>query len=379
MFNNDQNDLKPFANLARSFAVKELAGKAGEHDSYPFGEFYSHVLNKAHEVGFLGAILPEPLGGIGGGIAALCEILLHICETDASLGGIIFTQAFSQKILLAAGAQNFAQSIFPAAASVKDFLVAFPAYTNPAQTDSLPLAQSAGGDYNITGRLELLVLGNLARQAIIPARSDIGPSYSFFLINLDDRNIEKSEPVFTLGLHACPAVDVTFSGVHARLIGKENAGSQYFEKVSPEMNAAAAAMNAGIIHGAYNEALAYSQKREQGGRPIVNWSEIGMMLASMFVKADVAAMCVHQSCLELEQKKSGYGPRVSVAALHIAELACDATSDGIQILGGYGYMKDYGQEKRYRDARMVQALLGAVPSRKLDIIRQVANTNLINV
>jgi len=56
-------------------------------------------------------------------------------------------------------------------------------------------------------------------------------------------------------------------------------------------------------------------------------------------------------------------------------LACDATNDGIQILGGYGYMKDYGQEKRYRDVRMVQALLGAVPFKKIDIIRQATNTN----
>ena len=374
-----KNDLKPIADLAQSFTARELAGKTGEHDRYPFGEFCDHVLDKAHEVGFLGAILPESLGGIGGGIAALCEILLHICEADASPGGIIFTQALSQKLLLAAGAQNLAQSIFPGAASAKDLLVAFPAYTNPAQTDSLPMAQKTGSDYNLTGRLELLVLGNLARHAIIPARSGIGPSYSFFLVNLDDQNVEKSEPVFTLGLHACPAVDVTFSDVRARLIGEENTGRQYFEKVSPEMNAAAAAMNAGILRGVYNEALAYSQKREQGGRPIINWSEISMMLASISVKADVAAMCIHQSCLELEQKKSGYEPRVSAAALHIAELACDATSDGIQILGGYGYMKDYGQEKRYRDARMVQALLGAVPFKKLDIIRQATNTNQNNV
>jgi len=78
-------------------------------------------------------------------------------------------------------------------------LVAFPVYTNPAQTDSLPLAQKTGSDYNLTGRLELLVLGNLARQAIIPARLGIWPSYSFFLVNLDDQNVGKSEPVFTLG------------------------------------------------------------------------------------------------------------------------------------------------------------------------------------
>ena len=75
------------------------------------------------------------------------------------------------------------------------------------------------------------------------------------------------------------------------------------------------------------------------------------------------------------KKRRGYESRISAAALHIAELACNATTDGIQILGGYGYMKDYGQEKRYRDARMVQALLGAVPLKKLDIIQKAAGAN----
>ena len=146
-----------------------------------------------------------------------------------------------------------------------------------------------------------------------------GRHTSFFPVDLDDQNVKKSEPVFTLGLHACPAVDETFPHAPARPIGEENAGRQYFEKVSPEMNAAAAAMNAGILRGVYNEAVAYSQNREQGGRPIINWSEIGMMLASILVKADVAAMCVCQSCLELEQKKSGYEHPCIRGGSHISQ------------------------------------------------------------
>ena len=63
-----RNDLKPIAELAQSFAARELAGKTGEHDRYPFGEFYDQVLLKAHEAGFLCAILPESLGGLGGGL-----------------------------------------------------------------------------------------------------------------------------------------------------------------------------------------------------------------------------------------------------------------------------------------------------------------------
>ena len=64
MFNTDPNDLKPFADLARSFAVKELAGKVAQHDRYPFGDFYQDILEKVHHLGFLGVTLPTALGGI---------------------------------------------------------------------------------------------------------------------------------------------------------------------------------------------------------------------------------------------------------------------------------------------------------------------------
>jgi alkylation response protein AidB-like acyl-CoA dehydrogenase len=379
MSNFNSDDLKPFADLAQSFSVRELAGKVAEHDRYPFGEFYEDVLKKIHEVGFLNAALPLELGGTDFGIAALCAILENISEVDASPAGIIFTQALSQKILMAAGAGKLAAPLSAGDTAVKASLVAFPVYVNPASTDTLPVAQNIGGDYTLAGRIELLVLGNLAHRAIVGARTGQGPGYSFFLVDLDGKGVEKSEPVFTLGLHACPAVDVTFQGARVQLIGEENAGPVYFEQVLPQMNAAAVAMSSGILRGTYSEALAYAQRREQGGKPIVQWSEVAMMLADLSIKADVAGMCVCQSCLELEQKRSGYESRLCAAALHISALACKATVDGVQILGGYGYMKDYGQEKRYRDARMVQALLGSVPMKKLAMIRRVSeiDTNSI--
>jgi alkylation response protein AidB-like acyl-CoA dehydrogenase len=372
VFTPEKNELKAFSDLARTFAAKELAGKVGEHDRYPFAEFFHSVLDKAYTVGFLTVMLPDAPGGTSRGITALCEILQKICEVNASLAGIIFTNALSQEILLAADAQDLALTIFSKATSAKEVLVSFPAYTNPAQTDALPGVEGTGGNYALTGRLEFLVLGNIAEQAIIPARAGKGPEYSFFLIHLADETVEKSDPILTLGLHACPTLDVTLQRVKAKLVGGENMGNRYFEKALLRMNVAAAAMNAGIIRGSFDEALAYSRKRLQGGRPIANWSEVGMMLAGMFIKADAAAMCVAQSCLELEQTGDPCASRVLAASLHVHELACEATGDGIQILGGYGYMKDNGQEKRFRDARMVQALLGPAPMRKLDMIRHAA-------
>jgi alkylation response protein AidB-like acyl-CoA dehydrogenase len=144
------------------------------------------------------------------------------------------------------------------------------------------------------------------------------------------------------------------------------------------MNVAAAAMNAGIMRGSFNEALAYSRERFQGGRAIADWSEVSMILAGMSVKTDVADMCVVQSCLGLCQSEDENGSRYIACSTHIHELACETVTDGIQILGGYGYMKDYGQEKRFRDARMVQALLGTPPMKKLAMIRNIAEHGMNN-
>lgn len=376
MLTEYRNDLKPFENLARSFASKELAGKVEEHDKYPFGEFFEDVLNKAYDVGFLNVLLPESLGGIGGDTGTLCVILQNICQVDSSVGGIIFTNALAQQVMLEAGSQGLAKEIFTKASSAKECLIAFASYMDPVRTDTLPKAEIAGNEYNLTGRLELLVMGNMARHAIIPARTGKGQDYAFFLIDLSAEGVHKSPPVITLGLHACPAVDINLREVKAKLIGAENEGTIYFEKVSLMMNVAAAAMNAGIMRGSFNEALAYSRERLQGGRAIAKWSEVSMILAGMSIKADVAEMCVAQSCLGLCRSEDENGSRYVACGTHIHELACETVTDGIQVLGGYGYMKDYGQEKRFRDARMVQALLGPAPMKKLAMIRRMAEQGM---
>ena len=121
-------ELKSFEDLAHSFAAKELAANREEHDRYPFGPFFDSVVTKAYEVGLLGATLPEECGGIGQGISALCIILDHISAADASLGGIIFTNALSQEIMLAAGNKDLLADIMGKAADAKAALIACPSF-----------------------------------------------------------------------------------------------------------------------------------------------------------------------------------------------------------------------------------------------------------
>lgn len=368
-------DLKPFEDMITSFSADVLKPHVEENDHYPFGNLAVDVIEKAFEqiynLGCLGVMLPEKYNGIEQGISALCMMLGHVAEVDASFSLIIFTSSLSQEIILQAGADDIAMQVFPNAKTAKEYLIAFPSFNDPGQIADLPKAASSGKGYKLTGKLDYLVLGNFSHWAVIPAKVNNKPGYSFFLVNMNDKGVKKSEPVFSLGLHACPIVDVTFDGVSTQLIGKEGDGGKTFDLASKTMYVATASISAGIMKGSLKEAVEYAKEREQGGRKIIDWSEVRMMLANMAVKSKAADMCVAATAHAIEDKIPNWGIYGVSSALIVHEMACDLVTDGVQVLGGYGYMKDYGQEKRFRDARQVQALLGTVPLRKLALIREI--------
>jgi alkylation response protein AidB-like acyl-CoA dehydrogenase len=368
-------DLKPFEDLITEFSRDELKPHVEEHDRYPFGNFDADIIESAfkkiYDLGFLGIMLPEKYGGIGQGISTLSMMLGHVAEVDASYSLVIFTSSLSQEVILAAGAEKIAMKLFLEAKTARDYLVSFPSFTNPGQIVTLPQAAASGKGYKVTGKLDYLVLGNFSNWAVIPATVEGKPGYSFFLVDLNGKDIGKSDPIFSLGLHACPIIDITLDGVTAQIIGEEGSGEKYFDMASKIMHVAVAAISAGIMKGSLREAMDYAKERFQGGREVINWSEVTMILGNMAVKAKSADLMVTSACQAVEagiQKAGQYG--VS-AALLVHELACDIVGDGIQVLGGNGYMKDYGQEKRFRDARQVQALLGSVPLKKLALIREM--------
>ncbi len=366
-------ELKSFEDLARSFAAKELAANREEHDRYPFGPFFDSVVTKAHEVGLLSATLPEECGGIGQDVGALCIILDHISAVDASLSGIIFTNALSQEIMLAAGNKDLLAGIMEKAADAKAALIACPSFANPSETGTTLEAVKVKDSYMLNGSIEYVVLGGISGHALVPARIKGQEGYSFFLIDPADKGLNKSEPVFSLGLHSCPAVDLTLSGVEGKLIGQAGEGAKYFNRAADRMHSAVAAMQCGIMKGSFNEALDYSQQRFQGGKEIIKWSGLRMLLGQMAVQVKIAEMVLSEAAMAVENQEPQWNLYTRAASVHLSELACKLTTDGIQCLGGNGYMKDYGQEKRFRDAKHVQAFLGLAPMRKLGMIKSIVN------
>ena len=364
-------ELKSFEDLAVNFAKKELMENCEENDKYPFGPFFSDVLDKAFEVGFFGITLPEDLGGVGQGVSALSLILDNISKEDASLACIIFSNAFAQELMICAGSNEALKKITSNDGNYRDFLISFPSYDNPTEIKPLVKAKKEGDRYTLSGKVDYLVMGGITKYALIPALTGNDSSSSFFLIDLTESGVEKSEPVLSLGMRACPAVDVSLQDVKGELVGDEGKACVYFDKAADKMCVAQASIASGIMKGSFNEAFQYANERFQGGWEIINWSEVKMILSNMAVMTKIAELALARAADAVDCQEGDCDLSSRAASIYILEMAVDLTTDGIQVLGGNGYMKDYGQEKRFRDAKQAQSLLGIAPMKKIGYIRKL--------
>jgi alkylation response protein AidB-like acyl-CoA dehydrogenase len=310
MIAGQDKELKLLDKASREFAKKELAPNREENDKYPFGPFFEPAL----------------------------------------------------------GADDLLKRTVADKPDAKNALIAFPAFNNPAEIENAASVVKRGDAYALSGRIEYVVLAGIAGHALVPGKIAGQAGYSFFLIRLSDAGVEKSGPIPSLGIHACPAADLTLHNVDGVLVGAEGEGSRYFEHMSDRLHAAAGAMSAGIMKGSFLEAFEYAKKRQQGGRQIIHWSEVRMILSGMAVAVSASEMMVSRACQAIDTSEKGWQTASRAAGITIAESACQATTDGIQLLGGVGYMKDFGQEKRFRDAKHIQTLLGIAPMKKIKFI-----------
>lgn len=366
-----KKELKLIEKAAREFARKALLPNREETDRYPFENFFHSPLEAALDVDFFHLNLPEEYGGIGRNVTPLCVVLQNLCEVDASMGSIIFTNAFSQEMFFESGDTGLLKDITSTKKDLKDFLIAFPIFNHPGEIEPTVIGKKEGENYSVTGNVEQLALGNIANHCLIPGKISGEEHPSLFYINLKSQGVQISDPLLNLGLRSCPCIDLTLDHAKAVLVGEKEKACVYFSNASKRMRLLGAAMSNGIMIGSLNEALSYCRERDQGGRKIVDWSEVQIILADMAIKTNTSKMLLAHACESADTKTPQWDKEADAAAISIQNAACRVTTDGVQLLGGSGYMKDYGQEKRFRDAKQLQALLGIAPLKKISYLKTI--------
>ena len=375
-----------FRDMAHRFAAKEIRPVAAEHDERE--EVPWDVIKKAATAGFFSYYIPKRYGG-GDVTDQIAQCLVHeeLAWGCAGVRSIIGATALCALPILLAGTddQKFEFLSEFSYASDSPTIGAF-ALTEPsAGSDAASLATEAwrdGGYYVIDGYKTFISNAGIADYYVIFATVDISRGHegiTAFVVKKDTPGLVIGKTEKKMGLRAAPAAVVAFEELCvpvANRLGAEGEGFKIAMKTFAITRTHIAAAAVGIARAAYEYALQYAQERVQFGKPIIQHQAIAFMLADMATQIDAARLLTWRAAY-LAQQGQPCTKEASMAKAFAADVAMKVTTDAVQILGGYGYMRDYPVEKWMRDAKIMQIYEGTAQIQRLIIARHlVRNENV---
>lgn len=304
---------------------------------------------RLRDLDLLEMFLPEALGGLGADLRTLCSVIQTLSEERPALGASLLTHAFAQRLVLSCEESEGARRIAADAAGRVPRL-GHPAYAEPGPIDGLALEDGHGKAPALRGHAALVVNAPHADAIVLHAG---GEEDSLVLVSGDAPGLHPSRTVKTHGMAGCPAADLAFEGVPVMRLARGQDASAAVERTRSAFRPAVLAILAGVITRSLRAAHAYTHERHQGGRPIVQYPQVRAMLADMAADRALCAAGMEAMLVGALDAAAAEG-----VVLRAKEAAVRATSDGVQLLGGYGYMEDYGQAESMRDARQTACLLG---------------------
>lgn len=352
------DDLQAWGTAADEFAQGRLAGAAQGHEHHADPAF-APLLDELQHMGFLALCADERFDGMAQGPSALARVLEPVCAIDASAGAAIYASAAAHLALIAAGLPDDTAHRLP---KLPGRWLAWPAF-HDIHEQAWPDLDAQG---HLHGHVDMMLLGAHADGAVLPAR-DAQHQLRLVLVDLHQTAVVRSAPVRTLGLSACGVSDLHFH--HAACERLADDAAALVQSIEPALASAVMAMQCGVMRGSLQMAQRYVSDRYQGGGNLLGWGEVRRLLSLMHERLHVAQGLLSQALHQVHGGTDRPGNlSAAYGALHLGQLACEQTTDGVQLLGGNGYMKDYGQEKRMRDARQLHGLLGGVAWRRQRLI-----------
>jgi alkylation response protein AidB-like acyl-CoA dehydrogenase len=362
--------------LTRELAQAEIEPHAAEWDREE--RFPRELFGKLAELGLMGVCIPEEYGGAGADFLSYVLVLEELSRADAGVGVTVavHTSAVTLPILLFGTDEQRARFVPPLARGEQ--LGAF-ALTEPeAGSDAGALrtrAEPDGDGWTITGTKQWITNGAHAGTFLLFARTDQetpgARGVSAFVLDGDD--VEATKEHEKLGLHSSSTVDIVGAGARVgrdRLLHEEGKGFAVAMVTLDGGRIGIAAQAVGIAQAAYDTARAYALERRQFGKRIGEFQAIQWKLADMSTEIDAARLLVYRAA-ELRQRGEPHTEAGAKAKLYASGVARRHTGEAIQILGGYGYTKEFPVERFYRDAKITEIYEGTSEIQRLVIARSI--------
>jgi alkylation response protein AidB-like acyl-CoA dehydrogenase len=368
-------DQREIQSLAREFARAEIEPHAGDWDREH--RFPVELYERLAGLGLMGVCIPEELGGAGADFLSYILVLEELSRADAGVGVTVAVHTSAVTLpLLAFGSDEQRERFVPPLAS-GETIGSF-ALTEPeAGSDAGSLRTSAtreGDGWRIRGSKQWITNGSYAGTFLTFARTDPstegGRGVSAFV--LDREHVEVTREEEKLGLNSSSTVDLAIDALVPadRLLHEERKGFAVAMATLDGGRIGIAAQAVGIAQAAYDTARAYALERRQFGKRIADFQAIQWKLADMATELDAARLLVHRAAW-LKQEGRPHTAEGAKAKLFASEMARRQTAEAIQVLGGYGYTKEFPVERYYRDAKITEIYEGTSEVQRLVIAREL--------
>lgn len=366
--------------LAHKFAEQEIRPRAAQYDESE--ETPWEVIQKAGQIGLTSYPYPEEYGG-GGVTSVLTSCLVAEELAWGCLGiatAVIGAGLAAVPIMLAGNPEQKARYLPWFCDANKVRLGAF-ALTEPeAGSDAASIRTTAvrqGDRYVLNGQKRFITHGGIADLYVIFATVDRTQGYrgvTPFIVEANTLGLSAGKKEKKMGMRACHTGDVILQDVQAPVenrLGEEGQGfyiaMQCFEHTRPTVAACAV----GVARAAYEYGMEYARQRVQFGKPILAKQAIRFMLADMLTEIDAARLLTWRAAW-MADRGQPCNVQASMAKAFAGDMAMRVTTDAVQILGGYGYMREYPAEKWMRDAKILQIVEGTSQIQRVVISQMLA-------
>jgi butyryl-CoA dehydrogenase len=368
---------KEIQQLARRFAQEKMKPVRAELDRT--GEFPHAIMKELADLGLMGVYIPEEYGGLGGGIMEMCLVVEELCRVDGAAGLCYAACGLGTFPIILGGTEEQKKKYLPRLAAGE--IAAFAITEASAGSDASNVKTRAvrhDDHYVLNGTKQFITNGSVAKIYTVVASTNPakGPrGLSAFII-------EDGTPGFTfgkiedkMGIRCSKTAELVFTDCRvpsANLIGgREGLGFVHTMKTFDRTRPGVGAQALGIAAGALDEALDYARTRIQFDQPIASFQAVQLMLADMAIAVEASRTLIYQAARVADAGMKNISAIASMAKVLASDTAMKVTTDAVQILGGYGYMKEYPVEKMMRDAKITQIYEGTNQIQRLVIASEM--------
>jgi len=369
-------DQKEIQALTRDFAKAEIEPNAAQWDRDH--HFPRDLFSKVAELGLMGACVPDEYGGAGADFLSYVLVLEELSRADAGVGVTVAVHTSAVTLPLLAYGTDEQKARFVPPLARGEHLGAFALTEAEAGSDAGALrtkAEPDGDGWTITGAKQWITNGRYSGTFLLFARTDENTAgargVSAFI--LDGEHVRVTRDEEKLGLNSSVTNDIVIEGAHVerdRLLHQENHGFRVAMTTLDGGRIGIAAQALGIAQAAYDVARAYASERRAFGHRIGDFQAIQHKLANMSMEIDAARLLVYRAAWLKEQGRP-HTEEGAKAKLFASEMARRQTAEAIQVLGGYGYTKEFPVERYYRDAKITEIYEGTSEIQRLVIARSI--------